>query len=146
MRSIMAPPMRSRVSLLAWVLLHDHPSYAGTVHLIHPQDVVAHAYLVADLGDASQLAEYEAAYGIEVLALETGAQHLVDRPDGDASVHREGSVFEPLHVGLLLVELVADLAHDLLDYILHRYNPFEGTPLVYYNRHLEPLLLQILQE
>src|SRR5215207_6794601 len=146
MRSIMAPPMRSRVSSLAWVLLHAHKGHPLALHLIHPQDVVACAYLVAYLGDASQLAEYEAAYGVEVLALESGAHHLVDRPDGDAPVHHVGSVLEPFHVGLLLVELVADLAHDLLDYVLHRHDTLEGAPLVYYNRHLEPPILHVLEQ
>src|SRR5215203_2758555 len=146
MRSIMAPPMRSRVSSLAWVLLHAHKDHPLALHLLHPQDVVACAHLVADLRRSAQLAEYEAAYGVEVLAFELRANNLVDRPDGDAPVHHVGPVFEPFHVGLLLVELVADLAHDLLDYVLHRHDALEGAPLVYYNRHLEPPLLHVLEQ
>src|SRR5829696_1699685 len=128
MRSIMAPPMRSRVSSLAWLLLDAHKGHPLALHLLHPQDVVAHVHLVADLRRSAQLAEYEAAYSVEVLALESGAHDLIDRPDGDASVHRVGSVLEPLYVRLLLVELVADLAHDLLYYVLHRHDPLERSP------------------
>src|SRR5215203_6684287 len=146
MRSIMAPPMRSRVSSLAWVLLHAHKDHPLALHLLHPQDVVACAHLVADLRRSAQLAEYEAAYGVEVLALELRAHHLVDRPDGDAPVHHVGSVLEPLYVRLLLIELVADLAHDLLYYVLHRHDALEGAPLVYYNRHLDPPLLEVLEQ
>src|SRR5215204_1331137 len=146
MRSIMAPPMRSRVSSLAWVLLHAHKGHPLALHLLHPQDAVANAHLVADLRRSAQLAEDQAAYGVEVLALEVGAHDPIDRPNRDASVHRVGSVLESLHVGLLFVELVADLAHDLLDYVLRRHYPLEGAPLIYDHRHLEPLLLEILQE
>src|SRR5215204_6328720 len=146
MRSIMAPPRRPRVSLLAWLLLDAHEGHPLALHLLHPQDVVAHVHLVADLRRSAQLAEYEAAYSVEVLALESGAHDLIDRPDGDASVHRVGSVLEPLYVRLLLVELVADLAHDLLYYVLHRYDTLEGAPLVYDHRHLDALLLEVLEQ
>src|SRR5215213_7818852 len=93
----------------------------------------------------AQLAEDEAPYGVEVLAFEVGAHNLVDTPDGEAPVHRVRAVLEPLHARLLLVELVADFAHDLLDYVLHGHDPLEGAPLVYDHRHLEPLALELLE-
>src|SRR5215203_805224 len=119
-----------QASSLARDFLHPHQGHAGALHL------------VPDLGGTPQLAEDQAAYGVEVLALETRTNNVVDLADADTPVCYVGSVFEPLYVRLLLVELVSDLAHDLLDYVLHCYYPLEGAPLVYYHRHLDPLPLE----
>lgn len=80
--SIIASPMPSRASTLGWLLLHAHPSHAGTVRHLHPQDVALQVHLVADLGGASKLSEDQAAYSVEVLALEVRAHNLVDPPMG----------------------------------------------------------------
>src|SRR5215216_2914996 len=84
---------------------------AGTLHLVHAQQVAVQAHLVSDLGGAAQVAEDETADGVEVLALELRAQGLVDDPYRDAAVYRVGAVREFADRGLLLVELVPDLVY-----------------------------------
>ena len=58
---------------LFWRLAGDDLGDAGAVHLVHAQQVAVEADLVTNLGDAAQVAEDEAADGVEVLALELGA-------------------------------------------------------------------------
>ena len=70
----------------------DHLGYAGAVNLVHAQQVAVEADLVSDLEDATEAAEHQAADGIEVLALELGAEGLVHDPYGDAAVYRVGAV------------------------------------------------------
>src|SRR5687768_2316046 len=77
---------------------------ALAIHLLPAQHVAVESDLVSDLGRATQVAEDQAADGVEVLALERRAQDLVDRMDRDPAVYRVGSVLAPLPVRLLLVE------------------------------------------
>src|SRR3712207_5449981 len=119
---------------------------AGAVHLVHAQEVAVEADLVPHLGDATEAAEYQAAYGVEVLALERRAQDLVHHPDRDAAVYRVGVVGEAEDGRLLLVELVPDLADYLLDDVLEGEESLEGAPLVYDYRHLQLLPLEVLED
>src|SRR5215210_1715775 len=118
----------SSLRVLPAVPPHGEAGHARTVGLLHAQDVPVDADLVAGPRGAPQVAEDEAAYGAEVLALEARAQRLVDRLDRDAAVHRVGAVRKLADRGLLRVELVADLADDLLDDVLHRDQPLERAP------------------
>ncbi len=116
------------------------------VHLVHAQEVAVEADLVPHLGDAAETAEDQAAYGVEVLALERRAQGLVHHPDRDAAVYRVGAVGEAVDGRLFLVELVPDLADYLLDDVLEGEEPLEGAPLVYDYRHLQLLPLEVLED
>jgi predicted 2-oxoglutarate/Fe(II)-dependent dioxygenase YbiX len=67
---------------------YDDLGYARAIHLVHPQVVTVEDELVADLGGTPELSEDETADGVEVLALETRGQRLVDLPQGGAAVYR----------------------------------------------------------
>src|SRR5215208_1516728 len=92
------------------------------------------------------MAEHEAAYGLEVLALELGAEGFVDVVYRDASVREVGAVAPLLDGGFFLVELVADLADDLLDYVFQGEYALEGAPLVDNHGHLEVLISEVLKD
>src|SRR5215208_5009399 len=92
------------------------------------------------------MAEHEAAYGLEVLALELGAEGFVDVVYRDASVREVGAVAPLLDGAFFLVELVADLTDDLLDYVFQGEYALEGAPLVDDHDHLEILPSKVLQD
>ena len=53
---------------------------AGAVRFVYAEKVAVDAGFVSLLRHAAQVAEYEAAYGLEVLALELGAQGSLTSP------------------------------------------------------------------
>src|SRR5215212_1244007 len=93
-----------------------------------------------------QAAEDEATHGREVLALEPRAKRFVRLPNGGEAVHGVGAVGELAHGRSLPVELVANLADYLLDYVFHCYDSFEGAPLVDDDGHAKPAVLEVLEE
>src|SRR5215213_5614922 len=93
-----------------------------------------------------QAPEDEAAHGREVPALEPRAQRPVCLLDGGEAVHGVEAVGELAHGRSLPVELVADLADYLLDYVLHGYDSFEGAPLVDDDGHAKPAVLKVLED
>ncbi len=119
---------------------------AGAVHLVDAEEVAVEADLVADLGDASQVPQDETTDGVEVLALERRSQSLVDDPYRDTTVYRIGPIRELADRRLLLVELVPDLAYDLLDDVLEGEEPLESAPFVYDYSYLELLPLELFED
>src|SRR5215218_1200905 len=122
------------------------PGDPGALDLLHGEEVVGEAYLVAGLWDASEVAEDEATHSPEVLALKPGAQRPVRLFDCGEAVHRVRAVMELAHDRSLFVELVATLADYLLDDILHGYDPLKGAPLVDDDRHAKPAVLEVLED
>src|SRR5215207_830749 len=92
------------------------------------------------------MAEYETAHGGEVLALELRAQRPVGLLDRGTPVQGEGAVGKFAYGRIFLVELVANLADDLLDYVLHGYYPLKRAPLVYDDGHTKPAVLEVLED
>ena len=76
--------------------------------------------VVAELGRASELAEDEAADRVEVLVRQVGAEPLVELVDREHAVDAVGVLVDLLDLHLGDVELVLDLADDLLDQVLER--------------------------
>src|SRR5829696_9365571 len=122
------------------------PGYAGAVCLVYAKEVAVDVNFVPRFWHAAQVAEDEATYGLEVLAFEVGAEGFVDFVYGDASVREVGAIFRLLDGWFFLVELVADLAYYLLDYVFQGEYALEGAPLVDYHGHLEVLVSEVLQD
>src|SRR5215218_6661417 len=123
------------------------PGDPGAVALLHGEQVVGDAYLVAGLWGASEVAEDEATHSPEVLALEPGAQRPVRLFNWGEAVHRVRAVRELAHGrSLFFVELVADLADYLLDYVLHGYDPLKRAPLVDDDGHAKTVVFEVLED
>jgi hypothetical protein len=116
---------------------HGYPDNAGAVHLLDAQGIAVEDDLVADLGGAAQPPEDEAAERVEVLALKARAWSLVGSPY--AAVYGIRAVVQLPYFRLLLVELVPDLADDLLKDVFCGNGPLEGAPLVHDDGHLDLL-------
>src|SRR5215211_9442055 len=101
---------------------------------------------VSLLGHPAEMAKHEAAYGLEVLALEPGAEGFVHLVYQDASVREVGAVAHLFDGGFFLIELVADLADDLLDYVFEGEHALKGAPLVDNHGHLEVLPSEVFQD
>src|SRR4051812_7628393 len=119
---------------------------AGAVRFVYAKEVAVDADFVSLRRHAAQVAEYEAAYGLEVPALELGAQCLVDFSYRHASVRAVGAVAHLSDGGFFLVELVADLADDLLDYVFEGEYALERAPLVDDHDHLEILPPEVFED
>ena len=86
--------------------------------------------LVARLGRAPQLPEDEAADGVVVVVGERAAELLVEVVDGERAVDPDRVVADPLDRLIRQVELVFDLADDLLEQVLERDDPLHRAVLV----------------
>ena len=96
-------------------------------------DVEEHAVvrdLVAGLGGTAELPEDEAADRVVVLVGEVAGELLVEVVDGERAVDADGVVADALDGLVRQVELVLDLADDLLEQILERDDPLHRAVLV----------------
>ena len=75
-----------------------------------------------------------------------GVQQLVGVVDRVGRADEQRAVVAALHRGLLHVELVDDVAHELLEQVLERDQPGGAAVLVDDDRHVELLLLHFAQE
>src|SRR5579884_398276 len=91
-----------------------------SLHLEHVEPHPVVGDVVARLRRPPELAEHEAGDRVEVLVRQVGAEAVVELVDREHPVHPV-RVFADLLDGLLgHVELVLDLAHDLLEQVLER--------------------------
>ena len=71
----------------------------------------------------ADLAEHEPGHRVEVLLLEVAAELLVEVVDRERAVDPDPLLVDPLDRLVGQVELVLDLAHDLLEQVLERDDP-----------------------
>src|SRR4051794_18546967 len=96
-------------------------------------DAEAHAVglaLVADPGGAPEHAEDEPGDRVVVLLRQLAAELLVEVVDGECPVDADRVVVDALDRFVRKVELVLDLADDLLEHVLERDDPLHAAVLV----------------
>src|SRR4051794_40629858 len=99
----------------------------------HRVDVEDHAVvrdLVAGCGGAAEAAKDEAGKGVVVLLRQGDLDLLVEVVDREGAADPDLPVVEPLDGLVRQVELVLDLAHDLLEHVLERDDPLHRSVLV----------------
>src|SRR3990167_2281006 len=121
----------------------QHPAL---VDLEHGEAVAAHLQFLADGRDTVHRREDEAGDGLEVALWQLPVEGFVQLVDPDAPGDAVASVRETLHHGRSAVVLVLDLAHDLLDDVLHGDDSDRAPVLVHHDRELHPSLLHLTQE
>src|SRR6266545_3313881 len=102
--------------------------------------------LVAALRRAPELAEDEAADRVVVLLRQLDAELLVEVVDREGAVDADRVGVEPLDGLVRQVELVLDLADDLLEHVLERDDPDHVSVLVEDDRHVLVLLSELRQQ
>ena len=97
-------------------------------------------------GNMAQLAEHEAADGVEVGVLgQFQAELLVDLVDVDAAQRFAHAVVQPAdRLGHVLVVFIDDLAHDLLQHVFHGHQAGDAAVFVQHQGHLMPPALKVL--
>ena len=102
--------------------------------------------VVADLGRTSELAEDEPGHRVEVLLLELGVELLVEVVDRVRAVDADVRLVDPLDRRVRKVELVLDVADDLLEEVLERDDPLHVAVLVDDDRHVLLLAAEVGEE
>ena len=97
-------------------------------------------------GHVAELGEQQPADRVPVALGELGPQQLVDLVERQAGVDPHAAVGERLDHRVLDVELVDDLAEQLLDDVLEGHEPGGAAVLVDHDRHVEPVLLHLPQQ
>ena len=116
----------------------------STSRTLEPEPVAPNG--VAHLGRAPELAEHEPGHRVEVLLLELGAELLVEVVDRVRAVDADVLLVDPLDGRVGEVELVLDLAHDLLEHVLERDDPVHVAVLVDDDRHVLLLAPEVGEE
>ena len=101
---------------------------------------------VAGIGHPPEQVEHQATDGVPGAVGQLGAEQLVGVVHRVARTHDHRPVLTALDRGLLHVELVDDVAHQLLEQVLERDQPRRAAVLVDDDGHVELLLLHLAQE
>src|SRR5207247_7188873 len=101
---------------------------------------------VSWLRGAAKLPEDEAGHGVVVLDRQVDAELLVEVVDRERAVDPDAPVRELLDRLVREVELVLDLADDLLEQVLERDNTLHRAILVDDDRHVLLLAAKLVQE
>src|SRR3712207_3865253 len=129
---------------------HQHLVDASSVHVHDLERVPLPLEAIPGTRDASQGVHHHAAHRLVVGLFPAGQppkpEALHELVRRQHAVHKPRAVRPFADSRLYFVELVPYLADQLLDDVLHRYEPLEGAPLVYGDRHLDLLLLKVLED
>src|SRR6185312_10892563 len=103
---------------------------------------------VASTGQATELLHQQPRDGIEALLFgEVRAKILVEFFDAGDATHRELTLGLLADVVIVLdIELIVDIAHDLLDDILDRHQAGHTAVLVHHERHVVTVATEFLQQ
>src|SRR3972149_1999602 len=109
-----SPPLTAVAWQRRFFFDHPHPldPTAGHGQDAHHQPVYAH--FLAGGGHLTQMAEDEAAHAIEVPLLHLHPEQLLQCVDADAGVEDRLAVADAVDALFVAIELVGDLADDLL--------------------------------
>jgi hypothetical protein len=102
--------------------------------------------LVALIGRTPQQAEHETGDRVVVLDRQLDFELLIEVVDREGPVDPDGSFVHLLDRFVRKVELVLDLAHDLLEKILQRDDSNRRAVFVDDNRHVELLAPEVRQK
>ena len=116
------------------------------VDLEHAEAEAVRAHLVADLRRTSELAEHEPGHRVEVLLLERRVELLVEVVDRVRAVDANVRVVDALDRRVGQVELVLDVADDLLEQVLERDDPLHVAVLVDDDREVLLLAAEVGEE
>src|SRR5216684_73208 len=98
--------------------LEEYLDDPRALHLLHGHRDLVGMRLLALVGDAAEEIEDPASHGIEGLVGQVEPGGGIEFFDGELAGDTVGGGIQLLDEALLLVELVADLAHQLLEQIL----------------------------
>src|SRR5438034_2058688 len=116
--------------------LDFEPLDARALDFEHLETAAVVLDLVALLGRSAQEAEDEAADRVVVLDRQGALELLVEVVDRERPVDAHPAVGQPLDRLVREIELVLDLADDLLEQILERDDPLQIAVLVDHDRHV----------
>src|SRR6185369_6887368 len=123
-----------------------HERHAAASHALGREAVAVQRDFLAFLRDRPEDAEHEPADGVPTVVGKGRAEELVHLGERDGGVETVGSVAEGRHVRHLVLVLLGDVAHQLLDQVLERHHADDGPVLVDHHGGVEPLLLHLAQE
>src|SRR3990172_9129809 len=102
--------------------------------------------LIAFRGEPSEKAKHESAHGLEFLFRKPDAQFLVHLADVSPSVHDKTVLGDLLDLLQLLLLLVADVAHNLLDQVFHGNETVGASVLVPDEGEMDAPLAHLLEQ
>ena len=102
--------------------------------------------LVALAGDLAELVEDQPAHGVKAVARQVNREVLLQEAQVDAGVQHHLVRADDLDLLLLLVELVHDVADDLLQDVLQGDEARGAAVLVHHDGHVAPAALELQQQ
>src|SRR4051794_124073 len=125
---------------------HEHRHDALAFHALHREVVALARDRLAAVGNTTEEVEDESTDGVPLVVGEVHTEKVAHVTDRRASVHAQPTAGQALDLGVFDVELVGDLADDLLEDVLHRDEPRGVAVLVDDDRHVELLRLHLAQQ
>src|SRR5581483_5961484 len=118
---------------------HEHGRHAAALDLLGGEAESAEHERLALGGNRPEEAEHEPAHGVPPIPRQLRGEQLAQLVDRQARVHAVAPAAERLHLALLDVVLVRDLADQLLEQVLERDQARGRAVLVDDDRHVELL-------
>src|SRR5271157_5085905 len=135
-----------RISTFEGKSLHSHTSDAVTLETRDRKPVASKNHLLAAGRDDPQARENKARHGlIAWVARQRDAVVFLQLPQAQRAVYLHRVLADLLDVFVLLVVLVVDFAHDLLQHVFDGDDSDESPELIHHQRHLRAAPARPLQ-